>query len=483
MSLNEDLQALFYQLRPKFDNLCKRFQTLEKHKTLIDKLQNDVAFLISRTAAEEQLNYVVWFCVNTLHAIDDVHTLLNMDGPADSYAFSAFLKEFQSLRIKLGVKSNQFQDLERKNILSSYILKMKKFETQIETIITFMSDYVRQLKESLMYNEHVTVISLENPNEEVTIRVNGQNCRTVSRKLLCCDAFMSKEITNAQLLGNQMSHNELVPGNSMTLLLLQIDEKEQYLQECYNLALLKHNAAIQALQSDRNKILRNRIKSSSQQSTLNYCGNKAYTIGNSHNSISVLRLVDEFEDFCDAPILTELDDDTFEGEQGDELLPCGDRRCGVNNHGYNDWTAVDVWHQKERATKELYDTFVAKYRRVRQLRIDVDYPEELPEDDSVAYLADMEWWNDHIRYMKSQPGYEPYIAASRDTEVVACHPQLGPWTGPYKELTDSSMIGQYSKLYEKDFEELEMKRKQKERDEAAKRRKKKFGSLDSETNR
>ena len=194
-------------------------------------------------------------------------------------------------------------------------------------------------------------------------------------------------------------------------------------------------------------------------------------------------MVDEFEDFCDAPILTELDDDTFEGEQGDELSPCGDRRCGVNNHGYNDWTAVDVWHQKERATKELYDTFVAKYRRVRQLRMDVDYPEELAEDDSVAYLADMEWWNDHIRYMKSQPGYEPYIAASRDTEVVACHPQLGPWTGPYKELTDSSMIGQYSKLYEKDFEELEMARKQKERDEAAKRRKKKFGSLDSETNR
>ncbi len=450
-----DWSLLLNKFSPQFDEFCLNFKAFKKHKRLFDKFLYDVLFLISRTTDGEQFNYVIWLCVNLLHAIDHITNLKCSENKELSF-FENFKSLCQSFADKILCSSSP-QNQEYKDFCSAYFLKMIKIEGEIEKLNILMDVYIQQLQQKLISFEHVTIISMDYPHEEVNVNVGCNFSRTITRKLLSNDCSMAKAAVHAQLFGSQVTFNELNKGTSARLLLLHIDEKEQDLQRLYKLAVIRHNVAIHALQVERESFLRNKIKSNHNTQLC-----KDEGVETCEPLLSVV--MKDFDGLCNSPLLSSIIyDSTFENANSDQETLAGEDRCGVNNHGYNDWTAVDIWHQKERATKQLYDSFLTKYRQVRQLRLDVDYPEELAEDDSVAYKADMEWWNDHIRFMKSRPDYEPYIAATKNSDAVAFHPELGPWTGPYRELTDSSMMAQYSVLYEKDFEKLEAKKKQDKR--------------------
>jgi hypothetical protein len=449
-----DCFYLFDNSKVKFVKLCEKFATFKKNKRLMDKLQIDVMFLITRTSAEAQLNYIVWFCVNVLHVLDDIMILQKSDF-TDSVSLSVFQLELQSLQQQLANKL--VGNNSNRGACNSYLVKLAKFAKEVETLDSYLKYCAQQLTDSLLQlNEHVNIISLEHEKEELCVFVGSTHSRIVSRKLLNTDITLSKADVYNQLLLESRTYNESTPGTSLQLLLLQIDEKERDLQDCHNLAVRRHDVALQTLQCERESILRNKAKSLNSTANKECTKMAEYTTNNASTTMSQLIL--DFDELCDSSVLPDFDEDTFESAC-DEELPGADR-CGVNYHGYNDWTEVDIWHQKQLKTKQLYDSFVSKFRRVRQLRIDVDDPNDHSDVDNDEYYADMEWWNDHIVYMKNRPDYEPYIAATRDNDAVAFHPQLGPWTGPYKELTDSTMVSQYSLLYEKDFEELELTRKE-----------------------
>ncbi len=134
-----------------------------------------------------------------------------------------------------------------------------------------------------------------------------------------------------------------------------------------------------------------------------------------------------------------------------------DETSGANYHGYNDWTDVDVWHDKGRVAQQLFDTFTLKWRQVHSAYMFIDYPEEMSASEFAEYKINMEWYWDHLRFLKLHVDYEPFQkgSVSRAIEPVLCHPQLGPWTGPYRDLKDDGVNSQYGLIYDKMMNQIQ----------------------------
>jgi hypothetical protein len=446
MMNSSEWQTQLNQVASQFRLYCQSFKTFEKQKLLIDKFQFEVMYLISKTTADEQANYILWFCANTLHFIEDIMTLQYLDLSQNIHNLRG---KFCDLFISCSTVGNGIIA----NHHRTYLTKLDNFEKNFDLFNKVYTDCIEQLQESIVYFDCVSTVCMVYPQEEILVKTNGKTS-IITRKIMDSDPCMSKANIHAQLFSSQITHNELHPGTSSRLLLIQIDEREQDLQINYNLAVKKYHSEIRLLQNERERLLRLKVIKRTNNTTIT-----CIKLVDGSTPESLTQLVADLGNLSSSQIICELVNElTFESSDDQEVLE-GEDRCGINYHGYNDWTDVDVWHQKELKTKQIYDSFVSKFQRVRQLRIDVDDPNDYSDVDNEEYYADMAWWNEHIRYLKSQPNYEPYIAATRDNDAVVFHPQLGPWTGPFRELTDSSMMAQYTALYEKDFELIESNRK------------------------
>jgi hypothetical protein len=446
--------------------LVRKFELVENNFELFHK--NILVLISGSDTQDSQRYYLSWYLACAFKTIDEATECLNRSekkqGTAEEFSISRF-----TLSYFTDLTSNLLDSLSPKTNKHGLMLKMKAFLSKVSTDIT---DFINYVKGTIISCNFFAVNSFCHYLESIEIKTN---CNGEKNVILANRQFLA-ELSVATSFNIINAETNNLPKNQMTnaILLQKLENEEKLATAAFTKSLAVYHDITDKIDNVRNELSLATNKMSDEENVarsvlflnrINFSDLRSHIIciqseeakdscvnTNDVNTKACVTLLDD--------LTTCVRNSTIAMQQIDAAssLYCNPSQeiSYADNHGYDDWNDVYLWRDKQATSLSLFNTFTKRWRRVHWLRCysNVD-PCNLNEDEQIEYIRDMDWFDDHMRHFKAHANYVPYIAATKHSSAMPCHRQLGPWTGPYKELLDDTMRGQYSTFYEAEIVILE----------------------------
>ncbi len=466
-----DFDRAMYSFSCHASQIMVLLDEVKLRKQRYNAFESYILFLaVNSTTDSDRQHYLTWFVMMAFYVLGQLDSIRAHKCTTESTisSISDFNHKLQQLIFQLD--RHEAINADSLDSCVEYAPLLNQIDKLVEVINCDVAKMSKTIKSSLIASPHVIVHTILLNKEVIEICGAGSTAGVViTRSDITAFVAKSSDFIDQILKSPFRIPSPLyAPDMTFQLLSRRLDLQENSLVESHQIAVELFEKSVREISTARREMVI--LLKSDQQKTCTKNGNDENLIPISSSSCCFMqRVFSEDTNFLENVKLLAKEVSIFEAcgklivlQEAQDMMPLlldadGNDCSGANNHGYNDWTAVDIWHEKGRIAQRLFDEFSCKWRRVYSLIMSTDYPEELPTDEFNSYNCDLDWYRDHLRYLKSHVDFEPYKSATRDgAEQISCHPQLGPWTGPYRELLDTSINSQYGKIYDAVFEQIQL---------------------------
>jgi hypothetical protein len=453
-----EFEKVMFDFSPHATRIIAEFEKIGSIYTKYEVFQTDIIHLAINSGSDTaRHHYLKWYVAMSLYVLDHLK-LSQSTNCNNNESNNSNLNNNSDFWRRLNDLISQLRKFESINCDSietckEYTPLLDSIAKQFKIITNNIQELRKNVTGSLVSCPLLIVHTLAGDHEVVETFENGRPGITIVRcdvdELIKTSPHSCAKILNATFL--IPSPSESFINLTQQLMLTRINIQETQLRESHCKVILNYEQELDHITKTRTALLEQQEVSGTTLSAVSILSEGAIKFS---KPIEILKEDISIFQRCSDSIAPQSEDNCISTDENDSV---------ANNHGFNDWTAVDTWHEKGRIASQLFDTFTSRWAYVYNLYMSTDYPEELPPDELELYEKEVAWYRDHLKYQRSHIDFQPYKVATRDSDPILCHPLLGPWTGPYRELTDSGVNSQYGILYDKKIEHFDFLMAEKKR--------------------
>jgi hypothetical protein len=443
-----EFEKVMFDFSPHSTRIIVELEKIGPIYTNYEVFKTDIIHLAINSGSDTaRHHYLKWYIAMSLYVLDQLklsQSIISNNESNSNSDNSDFGRRLNYLILQL----RKFESINCDSLetCKEYTPLLESIANQFNTITTKIQELRKNVTGSLVSCPLLIVHTLARDHEVVETFENGRPGIIIVR----CDI---DELIKSSLhsFAKILSATFLIPSPpesfinlTQQLMLTRLNIQETQLRESHCKVVLNYEQELDHITKTRIELLEQQEVSSGT----NLPAGSMFSEEAIRFDKTIIILKDDMLIFqrCSDSIAPQIEDNCISTDENDSV---------ANNHGFNDWTAVDTWHEKGRIAKQLFDAFTSRWAYAYNLYISTDYPEELPPDELELYEQEVAWYRDHLKYQKNHVDFQPYKVATRDSDPIFCHPLLGPWTGPYRELTDSGVNSQYGILYDKKLEHFD----------------------------